>query len=154
MRAEPGVELKVSTRHTCCLSFEMGAFKLSLLCWGPAGFPNDGIADLAHGAIMFTDALRTRAVGNRNPPARSPKAICSRLSTDSAPGLLAALADVRDWACSPPPPPTLQMLAVKGNSRKEHPSLVPTVLPNTSYMNNNTNDSNNSSYLVLHVPLR
>lgn len=34
MREEPGRELKVSTCHTCCLSFKTGAFKPSILCCG------------------------------------------------------------------------------------------------------------------------
>lgn len=92
----------------------------------PADSPRDCTTGLTHATIMFRDTPRSHALGNRNPPAHSAKAICSRLSPDSMSGLLAAVAGLRNWVQFPP---TLQMLAVKGNSRKESADSLPTVPP-------------------------
>lgn len=112
-------------------------------CW----LPSDCTADLAHGAIMSTDTPRTQAVGNRNPPAHSPKAICSCLSTHSMSGLLAALADLRDWACFPP---TLQMLAVKENSEKQQPWFDAYRAARDMPHMNTTTTTNSNTEVILH----
>lgn len=82
-------------------------------------------------------------------PAYSPKAICSCISTDFMSVLLAALAELRDWACFPQ-----HCREERRESKSRHsPSLVPTALPAHLAMNNNTNSSNNGSSHVLYVPL-
>lgn len=75
--AEPVVELKVSTCHTCRLSLRTDDCKPSLpalrgLSSLPAHSPCDGITDLAHGAVMFTDAPRTHTRKQKTPSTRRP----------------------------------------------------------------------------------
>lgn len=129
MGAEPAVELEVSTCHTCCLSFEMGAFKLSLLHCGACWLSRWLHRRPCTWSHYVRGHPKDPCYRKQKSPAQSPRAICSCLSTDSVSGFLASSADLRDWACFPPQ--HYRCWLWREIAGRSSPALVPTVLPNT-----------------------